>query len=248
MPIVKQCKNCNSEYSVRQVEAEKSKFCSRKCKWDFNGWSSEPNTTCTNCGLRFRMPESRKKRYKRTDGYFCSNSCLAEHRKTSYKGSKNPNYRNIKCDQDGFLTVNRVNVKDSNRFSMVKERKLHRAVCAESLGVLKMSGLVVHHRDCDVENNTKENLAVMTESDHRWIHKQYGNATLWAFMHEKVSLEDLISWSDNKERANRLLLLHVENQTVESLGFVEDGTLFAESLKSSDRGSKGINDSELRLR
>jgi hypothetical protein len=247
MPIIKQCHNCKTEYKIKPAEAEKSKFCSNKCKWDFNGWSSEPNTECTFCKNKFRMPESAKKRYKRTDGYFCSNSCLAEHRKESYKGSKNPNYKAAETDHDGYLTVNRVNAKDSNRFSNVMERKLHRAVCAESLGVLKISGFVVHHRDCDIKNNTEENLAVMNESDHRWIHKQYGNATLWAFMNNKISLSDLVSWSDDKERSEKLLTLCVKNQDARVIGVVIKGILMPQ-LKDSDRGTRGINDSELRLR
>lgn len=32
------------------------------------------------------------------------------------------------------------------------------------------------------------------------LHKQYGNATLWAFIHEKVKLEEIISWSNDPKK------------------------------------------------
>jgi len=71
-------------------------------------------------------------------------------------------------------------------------------------------GYCIHHRDCNIYNNDPSNLALLTNSDHRWIHKQYGNATLWAFCNNKVSLEDLISWSNNPERAKNLLTKSIQ--------------------------------------
>lgn len=92
----------------------------------------------------------------------------------------------------------------------------------------------VHHRDCDKLNNTKENLVVLSKSNHRWLHAQFGSATLWAFCKGKVTLQDLVSWTDNKELAEKLLPLSVEYQTVNELGYVNQyGILTKEPLDES---------------
>lgn len=242
MPVHLNCKSCNKEYSVIPCKKDTSKFCSKKCKWEHHGWSSEANTTCTNCGKNFHMKPSQKKRYERKQGYFCSNECLGRYREQCYRGEKNPNFRDRTTDRDGFVLVKSW-VDCSNRFSEVRERKLHRAVCCEVLGVKKIKGLFVHHRDANDQNNTPENLVVLNGSDHRWIHKNFGNATLWAYMNGKVSEDELVSWCRDKKRARRLLGLSVLNQKASDIGAVVDG-----ELRESDRGTRGINDSDLRLR
>lgn len=224
MPVQLECKNCKSQYSVIPAKKDTSKFCSKKCKWDFNGWSSEPNTECTNCNKKFHMKPSQKKRYERKQGYFCSNQCLAKYREQCYRGEKNPNFRDRTKDENGFILVKKWS-DCSNRFSDVKERKLHRAVCCEILGVKKIHGLFVHHRDANNENNAPENLVVLNGSDHRWIHKNFGNATLWAYMNGKVSEDELVSWCRDKKRARRLLPLCVINQKAEDLGVINDSEL-----------------------
>ena len=57
-------------------------------------------------------------------------------------------------------------------------------------------------------NNDPENLVVLNNSDHRWLYKQYGNATQWAFIHEKVKLEELITQMIPK----KLLILNITKQ------------------------------------
>lgn len=61
-------------------------------------------------------------------------------------------------------------------------------------------------------NNDPENLAVLTISDHKWLHKQFGVAVLWAFCRGRIESETLVAWSDDRERAKRLLPLNVRIQ------------------------------------
>jgi hypothetical protein len=90
-------------------------------------------------------------------------------------------------------------------------------------------------------NNQPDNLCVLKISDHKWLHKQYGNATLWAHYHGKVSSEDLISWSDDKERARMLVDMSVVSQKIKDIGIVVDGKLIAvDSLEETQRGAGGF--------
>lgn len=214
------CKKCDIEFESKKSDA---KYCSKSCVWEDKGWSSENNTTCTNCKTEFHMKLSAKKRYKRTHGYFCSNVCVGEFRSGGvYTGSKNPNYRGVTHDSDGY----RIYVPHLSSVTGLKRMKLHQAVCCETLGIKKIGrGFHVHHRDCDIENNKAENLVVLNISDHKWLHKQYGVATLWANFHGKISTQLLISWSDNKNRAARLLNLNVIKQNINDIGFVLNGEL-----------------------
>lgn len=83
----------------------------------------------------------------------------------------------------------------------------------EYLGIDKIpEGHCVHHRDCNVDNNDKENLVILSNSDHRWIHKQYGSSTLWAYYYNKVTLIELVEWSNDKDRAKRLIPLNIIGQ------------------------------------
>lgn len=201
------CHNCNNAYKRKPSEVKGSKFCSNNCKWIFNNWSGEDNTECTECGKSFHMKESDKIRYSRKHGYFCSVACSGKYKsKGVYSGVKNPNYKTGR-DNRGII---RLSVETCAFMGLKKGMRIHRAICCEHFGISNIpKGFHVHHRDCDVRNNSPENLVVLTVSDHKWLHKQFGNATLWAHFHGRVSTDDLASWSDDSERANRLLGLNV---------------------------------------
>ncbi len=116
--------------------------------------------------------------------------------------------------------------------------KTHHAVTFEILAINKIpKGYSVHHRDCNHLNNDKDNLVLLSRSDHQWLHKQYGNATLWAYMNNKVKLEDLISWSNDKERAINLLQLNITQQ----IGVFKQGELLEKPEEVNQQPSLDSN-------
>lgn len=211
--LQKICAHCAGTFDTRRDAA---KYCSRACSARAVGPTlrAVDNTTCTQCGKGFHIKESQKRRYARTHGYFCSVACHSIARKSINLGSGNPNYKGRNYDSDGY----RLHVPSSPHVLGFKRMKLHTAVALEALGVPEIpKGLHVHHRDCNVENNAPTNLAVLSISDHKWLHKQFGSATLWAFMQGKVKLAALCSWSDDPARAKRLLALDVTHQSAGDL-------------------------------
>jgi hypothetical protein len=166
------------------------------------GMKKEHNVSCTECGKTFRQRPDRLKR-KRRLGFFCSHECQGKYKQKVYKGVGNPNYKAIFKDSDGYP------LQYLPQIGRVKE---HIYVATTTLGINKIpEGYHVHHRDCNVFNNDPSNLAILSVSDHKWIHKYFGNATLWAFMNNKVSYEQLIEWSNDKDKC-KLLLLNLKNQ------------------------------------
>lgn len=191
------CIVCGKEQTIYKNRLNSYKTCSMECSSKYRKSSTINNCKCTNCGKDFHLKESQVKRYNRNMGTFCSMSCSTEYKKEFYLGKNNPNYRGSQYDSDGYRI---------NHYPKVGRIKEHHFVAFNILDIKKVpEGYCIHHRDCNIYNNDPSNLALLTNSDHRWIHKQYGNATLWAFCNNKVSLEDLISWSNDPERAKKLL-------------------------------------------
>ena len=199
------CKVCNSEFISRHKNRA-GIYCSKKCEGQDR--TLPPNTTCTECGYEYHIKPYRKGRAGKL-GYFCSVKCLSAAKKRLYAGESNPNYRNKTHDDDGY----RICAPYSSEYLKFGAMKLHRALCCEVLGLDNIpTGFHVHHRDCDPLNNVAENLVVLNVSDHKWIHKQYGLAPLWAYCKGKIGLETMVSWSNDHERARRLLPLNVNMQ------------------------------------
>jgi len=172
---------------------------------------------CSQCGDMFRVKRSHLSRRN-----YCSKMCQAKAYETRYLGKNNPNHKGILLNSDGYVMA--LNMKGGRC-------QLHRAVVSEYIGIDIPVGLFVHHRDCNKINNSIENFALLNGSDHRWLHKQFGNACLWAYLHGKISKEELCSWCDVPEKAHILLDLNVENQ----VGVIKSGEF---------RGTPGMGNPE----
>jgi len=205
--IPKTCQQCGSPFQVPRTRATTAKYCSTQCR-DL-GAKRKPNQTCTSCGKAFYMKASQVARYSRKLGVFCSYACTAQAKSVAYSGESNPNHKGKNVDEDGY----RIYVPPASYLNGLKRMKLHQAVCCEALGIRQIpKGVHIHHRDCNLLNNEPENLVTLNISDHKWLHKQYGVATLWAFCTGKVGLDSLISWADDPERARKLLPLNINHQ------------------------------------
>lgn len=160
--------------------------------------------TCKCCQKEYEVKYSHRDRSK-----YCSKVCQATDFKQRYKGINNPNYnKNSDRDYDGY----KLTYKDGRQ-------ALHKSVSLEVLNIKQIPiGYQIHHRDCNINNNLPENLCVLSASDHRWLHKQFGNATLWAYCNNKISLEELCSWSTDPEKTKYLLPLNLYLQ----IGIIKD--------------------------
>lgn len=217
--ITKLCEECGKTFSVIRSRATTAKYCSTSCR--DRSKLATPNQTCTTCNKLFYMKQSQVNRYARTLGVFCSYGCSAVAKSSAFSGEKNPNYKGCVEDGDGY----RLHTPQASYLLGLKRMKLHQAVCCEVLGILKMPKNVhIHHRDCDIQNNVPENLAVLSISDHKWLHKQFGIAPLWAYVHGKIELETLIDFADDKDRARKLLPLNVLIQIGEIDNLIKENT------------------------
>lgn len=189
------CVICNNEFTRSGKQAKIGKCCSFKCLSIYN--KGKDNCSCDQCGTTFHR---KKSRIDKQSNNFCSRSCFATWKSINLRGCKNPNFRNCEIE-DGYK------IYRGEKFGRIKQ---HHAVIFEVLEINKLpNNYCVHHRDCDPMNNCPDNLVLITNSDHRWLHKQYGSATLWAYLNGKINLEDLVKWSDNKEKSQKLLPMNV---------------------------------------
>lgn len=202
------CAICGTSFSFCKSREKTAFFCSRACA-AFSRMKG-PNTKCCQCGKEYRVKPSLKAKNSQVLGEHCSRECLAKSKAEKTVGSKNPNYRGRTTDSDGYKLFS---PQASLKLGLGKIKE-HQAICCIELGLtsIKVKGTHVHHRDCDILNNSADNLVILTISDHKWLHKQYGNATLWANRKGKISTEELVSWSDNKDKARRLLSFSVIDQ------------------------------------
>lgn len=165
---------------------------------------------------------------------------MAKHRSASLIGENNPNFRNVKFDSDGYCVA----VMTEGPFQG-KAMKVHKAVTLATLDLHKIArGFHIHHRDCNLNNNSPENLVILTISDHKWIHKQYGSATLYAYCVGLVDLETVVSWSNDLSRARRILQLNLLNQNLNEIGVVKDGELLENPEADNQQPSLGRNSFE----
>lgn len=197
------CKTCGKNHKVSKSRETTYKTCSRECYSIYKKTLIPNNCVCTNCKKEFHLKPSQIKRYNRSMGIFCSMSCSTEFKKDYYKGSNNPNFRGSQYDSDGYRI---------NHYPKVGRVKEHRYVTEKFIGRKIPSKFIIHHRDCNIYNNTPGNLSILSNSDHIWIHKQYGSATLYALETGKVTLNEVISWSNDKERATFILNANLCNQ------------------------------------
>lgn len=113
---------------------------------------------CKTCGISF-TPKF-KKRHQR----YCSIHCV-------WIGTKGPEY-NAKIARDSVerrATAQR-NTGEGKSYRKLMGEHEHRVIAARMLGRPLQRGEVVHHKDGDYRNNSRDNLAVMTQGEHMREH------------------------------------------------------------------------------
>lgn len=203
--VAKVCAHCGGAFSVNNARKDTAKFCSRSCS---DAHPKKHNTVlCAECGTSFPLKKSQAD--KTVWGNFCSSACMSKARSRRAAGDGNPNWKGRNYDHDGYKLF----TPQASLGLGFGKIKVHHAVSFSAVGITKMpKGMHVHHRDCNNQNNAAHNLQFLTISDHRWIHKQYGSATLWAIANGKIDISDAASWSDDPIRATGILFQDVESQ------------------------------------
>lgn len=94
-----------------------------------------------------------------------------------------------------------------------RSKRVHVAVVHEFLNIDKTpEGYNIHHRNCNRMDNRIENLVLLTDSEHRWLHQEFGNAILNAVFNGDIDMNKLISFSKDSEKAEKLLKLCILDQ------------------------------------
>jgi hypothetical protein len=195
------CKVCKKEEYVNLSRSKYYVTCSLKCMGSNFQKPRIPNCFCKNCNKHIYKKPSKKVSKL---GDFCSMKCLSEYQKIAFLAQNNPNYKGIIRNTDGYKMLHIPNMGSM---------KHHNFTMYSILGIKKVpKGYNLHHRDCNRDNNLPDNLCLINRSDHMWIHKQFGSAVLWAYSKNQIDLDTLIKWSNDQERAKRLLPLTLEQQ------------------------------------
>lgn len=226
MLIEKKCLICGKVFFVPHWR-QNAKYCSVSCQR--KSLHGDLNTICTNCGKPFHMKPCQKERYTRHIGCFCSKKCLNEYRKIWFVGENNHQY-GVKGKENASFKGNEIPRKNNNlcevevytpyRIDADKRGRvtLHRLLVEENWEkfrgdafeeidgqhVLK-KGFHVHHIDGNHNNNSIDNLMVVTRAEHRKIHnaayymlrsKKTGRYVARIHLPMKVEFEEAAELSD----------------------------------------------------
>jgi len=176
--IVKNCKHCNTEFSVANYRKNTAIFCSRRCM----ALDSRQQITanCVQCGTQFNHISSRSNSAK-----YCSPSCY--HKAMSKKGKTQ--YNCVHCGV-GFLGAlshkrkycSRACVNKASKeiwkpeFSTVRKNMFKRNMltACERCGYNEHTLILgVHHKDRNRKNNDLSNLEVLCPNCHSLEHAKH---------------------------------------------------------------------------
>ena len=158
------CKVCGKE--IKDKPSHKRIYCSKECH--DNAQSKQITLKCDYCCKEYKTSPSKTK-WKH---HFCCNKCrlfwLSIHVKNNVnikghsKGHKAQHLTdfNLAC---GSFKEKKGYIKRAGQLE-------HRAVMEQKLGRKLRQGEYVHHIDCNKQNNSPENLMVVSKSEHAKIH------------------------------------------------------------------------------
>ena len=187
---IRKCKNCGIDVEIYHKDRLQriNIFCSKKCEGQYIKSKTKLNCKCDVCGKYFHRKPSH---ITKTKHLTCSKKCNNELRKITYKGIGNPQY-----GLRGQLNASWKSDKRITSYGYVKIRKLehpfkdcdgfvleHRLVAEKYLLTDKNSITIngkrylrpeydVHHKDENKLNNSKDNLQIMTRSEHISYHSK----------------------------------------------------------------------------
>lgn len=147
------CPVCNKEFIKRN---KTTKYCSNQCR--SQAQRKRFVLQCDVCGKEFERHKCHIK-----ENNFCSRECYAEWEKQNCVGEKSPRYKGgIYHSTLGYTFL---------RQPDKTYKAEHRIVAEKIIGRKLQENEVVHHIDGNKQNNSKENLVVITRGEHAKIHR-----------------------------------------------------------------------------
>ncbi|MBQ9685233.1 MAG: HNH endonuclease [Oscillospiraceae bacterium] len=175
------CDWCGKEFERKPASIKKHNYCCRSCLGKANGARSRKSNTqvCEYCGKTF---DRKNKHGNRDKHHFCSPECAYAFRsqkasvicewcgreflkKRSDIARSEHNFCSRGCCQD-YIDIARP--ADGNK--IVAGERLYRYLAAKKIGRPLTSNEEVHHIDGNHNNNSPENLQVLTANEHARIH------------------------------------------------------------------------------
>lgn len=171
----KYCKKCGKEISKPYNDYNKRCYCCRSCfEYDF------ANTTCVVYWKPFYVRPDTLKKWTKI-WFTCSRECSNEIRKQYYLWNKNPNYKWKKYTRDWYSAL--------WLLPKIGSVKINNIVMQIVLWIPKTpKWYQIHHRDCDVNNNSPENLALLTINEHTYLHKMMWK--IWLISYSKWLIDN----------------------------------------------------------
>ena len=193
MLVEKVCKICGKTFNVPYGRRNTAKYCSIECR--DKSLHGENNVKCCICGKEFHLKPCKIKNRK-LDGFCCSRKCFAEYKKIYFKGENNHQY-GLKGELNASFKGKELSDKNHNNIDIMVYApnhpfaNKHGRVCKHVLVVEEnyknynkdfffekdgkyylKKGYNVHHIDKNHNNNSPDNLDVLTRSEHTKIHNK----------------------------------------------------------------------------
>ena len=200
------CEICGKVEYVAPSRAKKYHTCSVECRGQYASkiYNKKIEKKCPICGKIFWVKNSQKHRR-----ICCSLDCSKTYRSLTKVGENNANYR-------GFIIENGVK---SKYYKCYKEP--YRRIVKDHFGLKNLlKGYDIHHKDCNPDNNEKQNLVVLPRNVHMLLHRWFGNILLSALHTGKISREDFYKLCSDEQKTlyENIIDLDITGQAVVKQG------------------------------
>lgn len=193
MLIDKVCVTCGKEFKVPHWRKDSAKYCSVDCQ--HSSLKAKPNMICPICGKPFHRKRSHIKRFKGELGFCCSKECDRKIRMKRMEGKGNHQY-GLKGELNASFKKEELTAKNNkledvrvfvgnwykrynesgritkHRYLVELNHKLYdNSYFEENDGWFYLKkGYEVHHKDCNHNNNSLDNLQIVSKGEHIRIH------------------------------------------------------------------------------
>lgn len=203
------CAECGLIEYVSPSRAKRYKCCSRECigKYNSKKYNKQIELVCPICGKIYYCKQS-KIVHHRTCG---STECRKKWLQQTRIGKNNSNYKKIEID----LMSTSVTLTEHST-----SKTIYQHVVKEILGLNSVrdipKGYVIHHKDCNHNNNTPTNLVVLPKNAHRLLHTKFGNIILRNLHTGNITKEMFFNMCTEEEKTfyENIIDLNVTHQVV----------------------------------